>query len=88
MDFNRRYFPHKVQQNVSKTKRTEDLTEENREKTWYHFRKAHEFGEKWAWPTDMTTYFKRDIKKMQKSKSKVQKNCKIFLAGHELKIKK
>lgn len=46
MDFNRRYFPHKVQQNVSKTKRTEDLMEENREKTWYHFRKAHEFGEK------------------------------------------
>lgn len=46
MDFNRRYFPHKVQKNISKTNRSEDLVDENREKTWYHIGKAQEFGEK------------------------------------------
>lgn len=88
MDFNRGYFPHKFQQNVSKTKRPEDLMDENREKTWYHFGKAHKFGVRLAWPTVMTTYFKRDIKKTKKAKSKFQKNCKIFLVGQELKIKR
>lgn len=82
MGFNRRYVLHKLQKNVNKINRSEDLVDENR-----HFGKAHEFGEKLAWSTDMTTYFKRGVKKMQKAKIKIQKNCKIFLAGQKLKIR-
>lgn len=46
MGFKRRYFPHKFQKNVNKINRSEDLVDENRQKTWHHFGKAHEFGEK------------------------------------------
>lgn len=43
MGFNRRYVLHKLQKNVNKINRSEDLVDENR-----HFGKAHEFGEKLA----------------------------------------